>query len=260
MNYWTQNKNNIFVAAHRGWKTKYPENTMIAFRKALELGVDQLETDVRITKDGYLVLIHDATVDRTTNGTGKVCDLTLQELKALDAGDGQQIPELWELFELVKDHPTLTLDLELKEYPTEGWEEISHSVCDRVLKIVDDYGFTDRVVVNSWSGKLNQYVFEQYGKKYRQHTYYPPDRLKDGDTDPYASAPYCACVCGMHDGSVTVEEVRQWHKTTGVRPWAGRRINTPELVDLAVEMGVELITCDDPDVVLDILRKRNLHK
>lgn len=259
MNYWTQNKNNIFVAAHRGWKTKYPENTMIAFRKALELGVDQLETDVRITKDGYLVLIHDATVDRTTNGTGKVCDLTLQELKALDAGDGQQIPELWELFELVKDHPTLTLDLELKEYPTEGWEEISHSVCDRVLKMVDEYGFTDRVVINSGNGMLNEYVYKTYGRKYRQHVYYPPASMEPYTVDPYSYA-YCACVGGIHDGSVTVEEVHQWYKTTGVRPWAGRRINTPELVDLAVEMGVELITCDDPDVVLDILRKRNLHK
>ena len=72
MNYWTQSKDNIFVAAHRGWSEIYPENTMIAFEKALEIGVDQLETDVHVTKDGHLVLIHDTTVDRTTNKTGKV--------------------------------------------------------------------------------------------------------------------------------------------------------------------------------------------
>ena len=59
MNYWTQSKQNIFVAAHRGWRSKYPENTLAAFRAALELGVDQIETDVRVTADGELVLIHD---------------------------------------------------------------------------------------------------------------------------------------------------------------------------------------------------------
>ena len=81
MGYWTQSSKNIYVAAHRGWKSKYPENTMEAFKAALTLDVDQLETDVRITRDGELVLIHDATVDRTTNGSGKVCELTLAELK-----------------------------------------------------------------------------------------------------------------------------------------------------------------------------------
>lgn len=86
MNYWTQNRDNIYVAAHRGWSTKYPENTMPAFRAALELGVDQLETDVRVTKDGELVLIHDGTVDRTTDGTGRVYDMTFEELQQLDAG------------------------------------------------------------------------------------------------------------------------------------------------------------------------------
>ena len=86
MNYWTQSEKNIYVAAHRGASASHPENTMEAFRAAIEMGVDQIETDVRITADGELVLIHDATVDRTTNGTGKVAQMTLAELKALDAG------------------------------------------------------------------------------------------------------------------------------------------------------------------------------
>ena len=71
MNYWTESKDNIYVAAHRGWSKKYPENTMLSFKKALELGVDQLETDVRITRDNQLVLIHDATVDRTTTARAR---------------------------------------------------------------------------------------------------------------------------------------------------------------------------------------------
>ena len=86
MNYWNQSTKNIYVAAHRGWRDEYPENTMPAFEAAVALGVDQLETDVRVTLDGELVLIHDATVDRTKNGKGKVCEKTLAELRALDAG------------------------------------------------------------------------------------------------------------------------------------------------------------------------------
>lgn len=259
MNYWTQSPKNIFVAAHRGWRDKYPENTMSAFQAALSIGVDQLETDVRITKDGYLVLIHDSSVDRTTNGTGKVRDMTLAELQALDAGDGQKIPELWELFELVKDHPTLTLDLELKEYPKSGWEEVAYSVCDRVLKMVDDYGFTDRVVINSGNGKLNEYVFKTYGSKYRQHLYYPPSSMGDCTVSPYSYG-YCACIGGVADGKTTVEEVRQFVRNTGLQPWMGRRVCTEETIARAVRMGATLITCDNPDEVLAILRKMQLHK
>ena len=71
--------------AHRGFSGKYPENTMLAFRKALECGADGIEMDVQLTKDGELVVIHDERVDRTTNGTGNVRDYTLEELQKFDA-------------------------------------------------------------------------------------------------------------------------------------------------------------------------------
>ena len=71
--------------AHRGFSGKYPENTMLAFRKALEAGADGIELDVQLTKDGQVVIIHDEKVDRTTNGTGNVRDYTLEELRKLDA-------------------------------------------------------------------------------------------------------------------------------------------------------------------------------
>ena len=122
INYWKQNEKNIYVAAHRGWSEKFPENTIEAFVSAIELGVDQLETDIRISKDGELVLMHDATVDRTTDGSGAVNEMTLEELKALDAGinkgiefAGCKIPTFSEFMELVKDLPAMTLDIELKE-------------------------------------------------------------------------------------------------------------------------------------------------
>lgn len=268
MNYWTQSKNNIWVAAHRGWRSAYPENTMPAFRAALELGVDQIETDIRITRDGELVLIHDATVDRTTNGTGKVCDKLFAELQALDAGSymgeefrGTKIPTFVELMELVKDHPTMTLDLELKEYPVQGWEETSYSVCDRVLKIVDEYGFTDRVVINTFHGKLHEYIREKYGDKYRQHVYYPVSYLGSLTRDPYEYA-YCCCMFKAlySDLNMATKEEFARMESLGVQPWAGACVKDARGVDLAIENGATLITCDNPDVVLNRLRERGYHK
>ena len=220
MNYWTQSKTNVFVAAHRGWPDKYPENTMEGFHAVIRLGVDQIETDVHVTKDGELVLIHDDTVDRTTNGNGRVGEMTLAELKELDAGFGAKIPTLTELLELVKDHPTMTLDIELKEYPTEGREALAYRVCDQVLRLLDSYGFRERCVINSWSGKLNEYVRETYGNAWKQHVYYPQRHLGPCGKDPYSYA-YCTCICGIDTGEFSTEDVRKLEEETGVRIWVG---------------------------------------
>ena len=266
MNYWTQSAENIFVAAHRGWSSKYPENTMEAIKAAIDLGVVQIETDIRITKDGELVLIHDSTVDRTTNGTGKVCDFTLAELQALDAGSwkgeeyaGLKIPTFLDFMELVKDHPTLTLDLELKEYPVEGWEEVSFSVCDRVLKIVDDYGFTDRIVINTFNAKLQEYITEKYGNKYKQHVYYPMFRMGNPKLNPYNYG-YCVCMFSTTGQRIaTVGEFEAMRKL-GIHTWAGAFVKDDETVDHAIACGAELITCNNVDVVLELLKAKGYHK
>lgn len=273
MNYWTQSPNNIYVTAHRGWRTQYPENTIESFRAAEALGVDQLELDVRVTKDNELVIIHDSTVDRTTNGTGLVCEKTLEELKALDAGifkgeefKGCQIPTFQEFMDWIKDHPTMTLDVELKEYPTEGHETISYSVCDRVLKMIDDYGYTDRVVINTWSGKLHEYIYKKYGKKYRLHSYFPISCLGKVEIDPY-SYPYCCCMFaqdenGMREKGVPMASKEEFDAMLekGVQPWAGAGVKTEEAVDEAIARGAYLITCDNPDEILNWLRKKGYHK
>jgi glycerophosphoryl diester phosphodiesterase len=91
---------------HRGAAGYCPENTIASFKKALELGADYLELDIQMTKDGELVVIHDTTVNRTTNGKGRVKDLTLREIQSLDAGSwfhsnfaGEKIPALSEVFD-----------------------------------------------------------------------------------------------------------------------------------------------------------------
>ena len=266
MNYWTQNPKNVYVAAHRGWCGKYPENTMPAFEAAVAVGVDQIETDVRITKDGELVLIHDARVDRTTDGTGFVKDQTFAELQKLDAGihmgeqfRGTRIPKLTDLMDLVKDHPTMTLDIELKEYPEGDWAETAYSVCDRVMRIVDDYGYADRVVINTWSAKLNEYVYQTYGEKFRQHLYFPPHVMGEAAIEPYTYG-YCVCMFGQGDEPIAPAEEFEKMRARGLRTWAGAFVKDEQTVDQAIACKSELITTNHPDVVLEILRKKGLHK
>jgi len=101
-------------AAHRGASGEYPENTLLAFEKAIEMGANMIELDVRQCKTGELVVIHDLSVDRTTNGRGLVADLTLDELKALDAGEGQKIPTLEETLDLIDQRIMMNIEIKGK--------------------------------------------------------------------------------------------------------------------------------------------------
>ena len=98
------------IFAHRGSKGTHPENTLASFKEAVRVGSDGIELDVHLTKDGQLVVIHDETVDRTTNGTGEIRNITLAEIKAMDAGSwfhntyaGEKIPTLEEVLLLLKE-------------------------------------------------------------------------------------------------------------------------------------------------------------
>ncbi|MBQ3079474.1 MAG: hypothetical protein IJC48_05665 [Clostridia bacterium] len=264
MNYWRQSDNNIYVAAHRGWSERYPENTLEAFRSAMDLGVDQVETDIRVTKDGELVLIHDATVDRTTYGSGKVNELTLEEIRALDAGkvknrpgEGYRVPTLQEFIDLLKEYPLMTTDFELKEYPIDGNEEAAFSVCDRVLKMIEDNNLTDRCVINTFSARLHEYIQEKYPGRFKQHVYFPLSHMGDYTINPYEYA-YCVCMFG----SPYMADTQSFEKmrVLGVRPWAGAAVKDEQGVDEAIRQKAELITCNNPDVILSLLKKKGKHE
>ena len=265
--YWKQDpKKHVYVAAHRGACAEYPENTMLAFQKALEAGVDQIETDVHMTADGELVLIHDHRLERTTNGTGFVREHTLAEIKALDAGShkgaefaGIQVPTFRELMELIKDHPTMTLDVELKDYPDGDLEEFSHTSCDKAIALIEEYGFGDRVVINSWHNPLNEYVYKKYNGRYRQHLYFPRSCLQGPTTvDPYTYG-YCACMFGENDEPIASAADCTAFREMGIRTWVGAFVKDEQTVDMALAVEAELITCNNPKTVVDILRAKNLH-
>lgn len=99
------------VFAHRGFSGKYPENTRLAFDQAHELGVDGFELDIQLTRDREIVVFHDRTLERTTNGKGRLAKHTLLELKRYDAGQGEQIPALAELLKAYYLGPQLMIEL-----------------------------------------------------------------------------------------------------------------------------------------------------
>ena len=140
--------------AHRGFSGQYPENTMLAFRKALAAGCEGIEFDVHLTRDGKLVIVHDEAIDRTSDGTGLVRDYTYEELCRFnfaypsrfgDAFGFEKIPTLEEYMDLVKDTDIIT-NIELKtgiyEYP--GIEKA-------VYDVLTAYDMVDRAVVSSFN-------------------------------------------------------------------------------------------------------------
>jgi glycerophosphoryl diester phosphodiesterase len=140
------------IFAHRGYSAMNPENTMIAFQEAAKAGADGLELDVQMTKDGELVVIHDEKVDRTTDGSGYVKDLTYQEIRKLDAGhkfkkwfQKNQIPSLTEVLEWMTTNKLLC-NIELKNgiFPYEGMEA-------KVIQLVRKYGLSERIILSSFN-------------------------------------------------------------------------------------------------------------
>lgn len=139
------------IFAHRGFSGYYPENTMLAFKKAIEIGVDGIELDVQLTKDNTVVIIHDETIDRTTNGNGLVKSYTYDELKKFDASFNfnnfgfNRIPTLEEYFLLVKDLDIITnIELKTSVYQYLGIE-------DSVLELIKKYNLEDKVIISSFN-------------------------------------------------------------------------------------------------------------
>ncbi len=129
------------VAAHRG-HTSYPENTLLAFEKAMEQGVKLIETDLRLSADGEIVLMHDATVDRTTNGTGNVASLTLTQIKNLVVdnvnGYAEPVPTLAEMFERFKGEDMVMLC---------HINVTNATLRNRLAELLDEYGIGSQVIV-----------------------------------------------------------------------------------------------------------------
>ena len=263
----------VKLAAHRGYSSAYPENTMLAFKEALKLDIDMLEIDLHMTKDGEIVMMHDSAVDRTTDGTGFVKDKTLDEIRLLDAGirkdlkfKGERVPLFKEFLELLKGFPDTEVNVEMKDYPEERGKDAFIS-CDRIISLLEEYGMADRIYINCWSGEILEYIFKKYGGKYRLHGYFPA-RLMFGDYDRETiyNKLFCACIFDVKNETggwtdMHVKENYDYLKSIGVEPWVCFNPDTIENDKRAFENGALGFTCNDPLLagkILDVIGARKL--
>ncbi|MFA6570909.1 MAG: glycerophosphodiester phosphodiesterase family protein [Bacteroidota bacterium] len=147
--------NEVFVVAHRGSSGTAPENTIAAFREAIDAGAMMLETDVQFTNDGHIVVLHDLSVIAPANNISEEIDFTLKNLKSLDAGawfhpkfKGERIPELRELLDLIKGK--VYLNLEIKSQQTAGYEDKLR----QLITEITDAGVIEQVVFASFSYRI----------------------------------------------------------------------------------------------------------
>lgn len=254
------------VIAHQGGDGVWPGDTMYAFERAVEIGADVLEMDAHITKDGRIVLMHDETVDDTTDGTGLIEEMTLEELKKLDAaydwsndggqtfpyrGMGIQVPTLDELFE---EFPQLryVIEIKLTQNP------IDKPMCDLIRK----YNMQNKVVIASFHDEamknfratcpevatsasrteVRNYVL--LGKAFLWGFYIPKFESVQPPFDPKDS---------LNIPIMTKRFIRESHaKNIAVEPWT---VDDPELIKQYIEWGVDGIMTDRPDLMVEILGK-----
>ncbi|HSU79086.1 MAG TPA: glycerophosphodiester phosphodiesterase [Candidatus Angelobacter sp.] len=229
------------IYAHRGASTTYPENTMIAFQQALKDGADGIEMDVHLTKDRVPVVIHDETVDRTTDGNGFVKDFTLGSLKRLSAGNWKSahykyetIPTLEEFLDWLCETPLL-LNIELKNniFPYKGMEKI-------VLDMVRARGLLKRTVFSSFN-------HESLLKIHRLNTDVETAPLF-AKPIPYSPKAYCRQLGakGIHPNfrHVTQQLIDECHDAgLQVRPYT---VNLPFFLHRLMTWDVDALITDNP--------------
>ena len=266
----------ILVSGHRGDRVHGDENTMRAIRRAVNAGVDMVEVDVRMTKDGGLILMHDPKVDRTTNGSGRVRDLTLREVSALDAAahrtcsaDGPEPPAmLSELLEYLKTVPEVTLNIEYKDTHADGDPEFAFLSCDRITEALLSSGLQDRILVNSFDGRILERVYQKAGSTFLYHGFYPWFIMGPMETDPesfldVACMQHCYWnpdgTVGRYEDPLCPEEWFDYVLACGIMPLAAPSLKTLERFEQAFQWGARIVNPDDPYEMLDYLKKSGRH-
>ena len=142
----------LYIQAHRGYSAVYPENTLLAFERALEVRVEQIELDVALTRDQHVVVIHDDTLERTTNGQGPVSEHTLEELTQLDAGSwkdsayqDQRIPTLEEVLDCISGQARLNIEIKVHQHPADWITRLT----EKTLKLIRAHRAESWVVLAS---------------------------------------------------------------------------------------------------------------
>jgi glycerophosphoryl diester phosphodiesterase len=240
----------VWVVGHRGAMGHCPENTLVSFERALELGADWIELDIHVSRDGALVVIHDEAVDRTTNGHGLVRDRTLAELKTLDAGAwfgaayaGLRIPTLHEVLEWARRRNTI-VDIEIKNGPVRypGIEE-------SLVGALERWDMIDHAIVISFDHPSVRRVEELSSGRVVTGVLYACRPADAGIGLARAAAadavlPYCAYV--------TPEDVARAHEAgLSVAPWES---SDAAVLRRLIACGVDAIGTNHPDVLRSVLQ------
>lgn len=246
----------IWVEGHRGFCALYPENTLLSYEKAIELGVDAFEFDIWLSKDKVPVLMHDCEVTRTC-GRGGVCgdagvlrDKTFAQIRALDPcffdkfGDefaGKvKIPTLLELLELVKEkNPGMHLGVEIKEYTEE--------TVDIAVAMLKEYGIFDRCWFYAFNGRIIRYLKEKYGARTMG---YPAIQMKEFDGyDAYDEIGISMKIARSDDFAEAAALGLPMHFYCA---------DTEEDVNFCIEKGASLITANDPRPLMKVLSGKGM--
>ena len=230
------------IWAHRGASAYAPENSLAAFKLAVEQGADGIELDVQLTADGELVVCHDETIDRTSTGTGAIVDLTLKQLRQYDFSAGYEgaitrIPTLDEVFDLL-DGTEVTLNIELKD-SVEPYPGMAQTVVNLVL----ERGWEERVVISSF----NHVSIAEMSAK---HVGIPLGVLYEGPLfEPWNYAERIGAQALHPSGYALLiqpETVALAHERgLAVNVWT---INDPEHARLCEAIGVDAIITNHPDL------------
>jgi len=239
--------------AHRGFSSQYPENTILAFQKALDLGVPHMEFDLQITSDNHIVVVHDRTIDRTTNGSGSVSDHTLAQIKELDAGShldpkfaGEKVPTFEELLTFLGGKSRMAVEIK--------FEHNQH--IPAVLDAIQNHDLIDQVSISSFDlPKLPEIK--------RLNPAFSTTALLKPETDPDRDWVAVALdlgvdVFGPQHKSVTKEMIDKAHDNNMlVRCWGLGKDQGPGL-ERIIDLGADGLTTDCPDILQNILQRRNL--
>ncbi|MBA7694245.1 Glycerophosphodiester phosphodiesterase, cytoplasmic [subsurface metagenome] len=229
----------IEVTGHRGARALFPENTLTGFRRALELGCHAVELDVQLTRDGKLAVIHDKLIDRTTNGTGPVASYTMEELKRFDAGQGESIPCLVEVIDLLKDSD-IRIQIELKGERTE----------EAAPDLVKKMGMEQRVAFASFFHQRVQTAKKKLpgattGLLITCNPINPLGLLESAGAD------------NLHANQERIDDrlVKAVHEAgRKIIAW-GKIVDIP-VIDRLIDLGVDVIGSDRPDLVFERLRAK----
>ncbi len=221
-----------FVVAHRGASALEPENTISAVRKAIELGFDMIEVDIRLSKDGEVVLMHDSRVDRITDGRGEIKSLGLEEIRRLRVRGRERIAFLKDIMEITRDKAALLLDIKDPDAALEA------------LKLVKERGMLGQVVFNSSDIGTLEKIREAEPQARLSYSPSIQDNLVE------IARKLSLFMASVRFDLITRKLVETMHKL-GVRitSWG---TNDPSIIQKLIYMGVDGIIIDDPQLIKTI--------